>query len=110
GKNGNFDLGGGDSFESGDPNDQYQNYSRLDVVSIDDTTSVATIRLRHRARVPFPIFELVGRLVGGVAVDGGGGIIIGGQFHPIPPRGPEVVILQSLVDYLSVGELADVAL
>ncbi|MBV8728121.1 MAG: exo-alpha-sialidase, partial [Candidatus Eremiobacteraeota bacterium] len=45
-----------------------------------------------------PNFEpgLLGQLVGGVAVDGGGWVIVGGYPHPIPPSGPATEILQLL--------------
>ena len=40
--------------------------------------------------------ETVGQLIGGVAVDGGGWVIVGGYRHRIPPRGPITEILQLL--------------
>jgi hypothetical protein len=45
-----------------------------------------------------PVFEpgLVAQLIGGVAVDGGGWVIVGGYPHPIPPYGPVTEILQLL--------------
>ena len=39
---------------------------------------------------------IVGQLIGGVAVDGGGWVIVGGYPHPIPPLGPVTEILQLL--------------
>jgi hypothetical protein len=107
---GSFDLVAGSVFEDGIAADPFSPFSRAEVVSIDDRRSTATIKLTHRPRLPFPIEGLIGRLVGGVAVDGGGGIIIGGQFHPIPPRGPETVILQELVSYIEAQNITDVAL
>ena len=38
----------------------------------------------------------MGQLIGGVAVDGGGWVIVGGYPHPIPPLGPVTEILQLL--------------
>jgi hypothetical protein len=94
---GNYDLQAGDSFKSGSLA-AYSPGSRVDVISIDDNTLSAVLRLSHRpaavaSRLPSALSSLLGQLVGGVAVDGGGGVIIGGVYHPIPPRGPESEIL-----------------
>lgn len=110
GTGGNYALVAGDVFEVGNLSDPYSNYSRAEVLSISDADRKARIRLKHKARIPYPIYELIGSLLGGVAVDGGGGIIIGGQYHPVPPRGPESVILQQLVNYLAVQNIADVTI
>jgi NHL repeat-containing protein len=37
--------------------------------------------------------DLVGQLFGGVAVDGGGWLVVGGHFIPIPPRSPIMPML-----------------
>lgn len=39
---------------------------------------------------------LIAQLIGGVAVDGGGWVIVGGYPHPIPPSGPATAILRLL--------------
>jgi hypothetical protein len=50
----------------------------------------------HRWTVP----ALIGKLFGSAAVDGGGWIVIGDHFIPIPPRSPELAILvQSAMRY-----------
>jgi hypothetical protein len=106
----NYDLAAGDVFEVGSQDFIYGAWDRVEVVSIDDNELVATLGLTHRSRSPLPFWELVALIVGGVAVDGGGGAIYGGKFHPIPPRGPEIEILQQLVAYLGAAEIGDVAL
>ena len=40
--------------------------------------------------------EIVGQIIGGVDSGGGGGIIVNGVFHPIPPREPEYEMLKNL--------------
>lgn len=110
GTSGNYDLVAGDAFQMGILADQYHPYLRADVVSIDDTSLTATLRLEFRPAVPPPFNEVVGRIIGGVASDGGGAIIIGGQVHPIPPWGPELQIVQQLINYGSVRNLGDVGL
>jgi hypothetical protein len=109
GTGGNYDLAAGDVFEIGNAASPFSTYSRVEVLSIDDSSQTATIRLHQKARVPFPFEELVARIIGGVASDGPGGAFIGGQFHPIPPRGPESVILQQLVNYMAVRGIQDVS-
>ncbi|MBV9403857.1 MAG: exo-alpha-sialidase, partial [Acidobacteriaceae bacterium] len=56
---------------------------------------VATSRVAPR-RPPRLQPGLVGQLIGGVAVDGGGWVILDGYPHPIPPSGPVTEILQLL--------------
>jgi hypothetical protein len=110
GTQGNYDLAAGDVFEQGAKNSYSTDWNMVEVISIDDPSLTATLRLHHQDRVPFPLIELVGRLVGGVAVDGGGGIIIDGRYHPVPPRGPEHDILVQLVNYLGVQGIGDAGL
>jgi hypothetical protein len=108
GTQGNADLVAGDVFEHGTQNSYFTDWNKVEVISIDDSTLTATIRVHHQDRVPFPLIELIGRLVGGVAVDGGGGIIIGGKYHPVPPRGPEIEILTQLASYISAQDITDI--
>jgi hypothetical protein len=110
GTNGNYDLVAADSFQFGTPTDQYSPYFKADVINIDDDCFSATLRLESRPAVPLPYFAIVGRLLGGVAVDAGGGIIVGGQFHPIPPYGPEIGIIQELVNYMALSNLSKAGL
>jgi hypothetical protein len=111
---GNYDLQAGDSFRSGYLS-AFSPESRVDVLAIDDNALTATLRLSHRpaatvSRLPFAISALLGQLVGGVAVDGSGGVIIGGVYHPVPPRGPETEILAQLGAYLAAADITDVSL
>lgn len=110
GVGGNYDLVAGDAFEVGIVTDPYEDYLRAEVTSIDDANLTATIGLFHRTRIPFPKYEVGGILVGGVAVDGPGGIIINGVYHPIPPRGPDTLLLARLAEYLAVRDITDVNL
>ena len=55
---------------------------------------VATWRSERRPPALQP--GLIGQLIGGVAVDGGGWVIVGGHPHPIPPSGPATAILRLL--------------
>ena len=104
---GRFDLVAESFFERGNAIDPFNNYIRVEVLAIDDCNLTATLSLRHRkAYVPPPV---IGQIFGGVAVDGGGWIFIGGHFHPVPPRGPEVVILQQLLYYMAVKNVSDIS-
>ncbi len=65
-------------------------------------TISAILHLRNRI-----LDGLVGQIIGGVAVDGDGGIIINGVYHPIPPRGPEYEILKNLSE-LTTSHVQDI--
>lgn len=55
-----------------------------------DPNSIAVRPVRaHRFTVP----ELIGKLFGAAAADGGGWLLIGDHFVPIPPRSPELAAL-----------------
>jgi hypothetical protein len=109
GTNGNYDLVAGDVFQNGVPNLPFSSYSKVEVVTIDDARRTATLRLTYRPKQPIPNIVQVGTIFGGVAVDGGGWIFIDGQFHPVPPRGPENEILQQLANYLGLANIGEVS-
>src|SRR5262249_46492356 len=92
-------FGAGDFFERGIPG---LDYLRVEVLSIDDSTEIATVRLRYD--VPRDIDQakrgiFSGQLLGGVAVDGGGAIIVNGRIIPIPPWDPFFRIVEQIVLY-----------
>jgi hypothetical protein len=61
-----------------------------------------TARIRVGVTAAHPPFEdetLAGQLFGGIKVDGGGFIIIGGRIIPVPPRGPAIAFLETLADF-----------
>jgi hypothetical protein len=105
GESGSYDLVAGDSFGVGLRG--VTPHSALEVLEIDEGNRVAKIRLRHQpgARTP----SIVGEIVGGVAVDGGGGIIVGGKFHPVPPREPILAMLRQMAAYLASEEIDDIS-
>jgi hypothetical protein len=61
---------------------------------------------RSESRPPKLQPDLVGQLIGGVAVDGGGWVITGGYPHPIPPSGPVTQILQLLAANALISEVS----
>lgn len=63
-------------------------------VSIAELPSVWGIAVKPTRRERFAPPDLIGRLFGGAASDGGGWLVIGGRFIPIPPRSP---VLEALV-------------
>lgn len=91
----------GSKFQIGDPNYQYQNYMLAEVTSIDMDNLSATLNLVVRPRAPFPNIGLVGNILGGVEVDGGGWIFVGGHFTPVPPLGPVTELVQQVGRYLN---------
>jgi len=110
GTNGNFDLVAGDKLESGDPSslDLFgSSYSKIEVISIDDKTSTATLQLVYRPAREVP--SIYGTVIGGGTGDGGGWIIVNGHLHRIPPWDPGVDILRGLVTYRNAADIRDAA-
>lgn len=106
GSGGNYDLVTGDSFRVGIPG--ATEVSEVEVAAIDESQRVATLKLVHHAAPPPPTAG-PGQVIGGVPVDGPGGIVIGGKFHPIPPKGPMVEILKQLASFSASEQIDDVA-
>ena len=102
GTSGNADLTVGDRFEVGVPGGAFAQYVNLHVDSIDETNQSTTVSVHYdpfwKPRIP----ELGGTVFGGVAVDGGGFIVLNGKVIKIPPRGP----VRELIE--SVGRLAEI--
>ena len=111
GTKGNYDLVGGDKFQIGDTNalNPFGNgYLRVEVLSIDDASGVATLGVaRHSARL---VPQIVGTLIGGVANDGGGWVIVNGILHRVPPYDPGIALLGEIGGYFSAAGIRDVAL
>ncbi len=68
-------------YPSGDWATIYKSYS----------PSAVAVQLAHIPHWRPP--EQIGKLLGEIAADGGGWIVIGNQFVPIPPRSPSVLLL-----------------
>ena len=98
---GSQDLGEGEQFESGSADHIYRPHILVKVLDIDEGNHTARVRIGWRPQQFPPNYEIVGHLFGAVAVDGGGGIIVNGKFHPVPPRGPEYQLLSALGSALS---------
>jgi hypothetical protein len=99
---GSQDIVAGDRFVSGRPDFFYGAYYSADVTAIDAANHTATLHLQQRPATPLPrhFMELSGQVFGGVPVDGGGFIVIGGRVVPIPPRGPEMELAEQVAAYL----------
>ena len=80
----------------------------LQVPAEDDGIAIATYRIPPSSspRKPGAEGSIYGTIVGGPAVDGGGGIIINGVFHRIEPWGP---FLAGIAVYEAAGGLQEKA-
>ena len=96
----------GDKFAFGDPNYLVFGYYAAEVVHIDAANQIATVSLHQRPAHPVPIPEVAGQLLGGVAVDGGGGILVGGRIIKVPPWGPALDLVEQIARYLEVSTFA----
>jgi hypothetical protein len=104
---GNQDLVEGDRFVVGS-DFPYAPHYELEVQDIDEAHSRATVRLQYRP-ASRPPRGPAGRVLGGVDVDGGGVLIIGGRIIKVPPRGPAKEMVEQVARYLGTDLSSDVA-
>jgi hypothetical protein len=91
----NQGLLAGDEFEVGDPNDTLGPLIRVKVRSIDADARTATLKVfRRQDRRPV---AGPAQILGGVASDGGGWVIVGPTIRKIPPRSPLLRMLEHMV-------------
>jgi hypothetical protein len=95
-------IGEGDKFVFGDPNYPIFGYYAAEVAKIDEANLTATVKLYQRPARPVRVPELVGEVLGGVQVDGGGILIIGGKVIKVPPYGPVRILTEELARYLQI--------
>ena len=89
------DLGPGEHFVVGDPRGLFGAFFAVTVDAIDDTSLTATVSIQARHERTFAAGPA--EIFGGVAIDGGGFIVIGGKIVRIPPRSPMLRVLEQLV-------------
>lgn len=69
------------------------------VISFDLNAKKARISVRIAARRPLVVGP--GQLLGGVASDGGGWLILNGRIIPIPPRSPVMTLAEAMAEYVT---------
>ncbi|WP_344779064.1 hypothetical protein [Nocardioides panacisoli] len=94
------DLTEGDEFTVGIEGGLFGRFVKVQVEAIDEAGQTAQVRVTYAPAYHPHVPDLVGQVLGGISYDGGGIVIIGGKPHPVPPRGPETVLVESLGDYL----------
>jgi hypothetical protein len=105
GQSGNADLVAGDRFEVGLANLPFGEHVLVEVQSIDEAGKAATVHVVYRPNVKPDVPRLDGgQLFGGITVDGGGFIVIGGKVIPVPPRGPVYDLVVSVGRLLEATE------
>jgi hypothetical protein len=102
GTGGNADLVAGDTFEIGRPGGLFAQHVRVHVESIDEANERAVVRVTYAPlHIPHVPQEEIGQIFGGVKVDGPGFVVINGRVHPVPPRGPERLLVEAVAGYLA---------
>jgi hypothetical protein len=96
GTHGGFELLAGDRFEVGAPG--VGTMTLVEVDEIDVPGATASIVIRDCPPRDLEVHEDV-RILGGVARDGRGAMIIGGRVVPIPPWDPSVRLIEHLAAY-----------
>ena len=101
---GSQDIIAGDKFLEGNSDFPMFGFKEVEVIQIDVQSKTATIRLRQHPNTIKDIErEKYAEVFGGVAVDGGGFILINGKVIHVPPRGPETEILKQLAGYIEMN-------
>lgn len=72
---------------------------QIRIISFDLNAKKARINVRISARVPIVIGP--GQIIGGVAADGGGWLILNGRVIPIPPRSPVMSLAEAMANYIT---------
>lgn len=94
---GRQDLVRGSVFQVGDPGVPFLPWTRVEVLGLDPGGYTATLKIAERPAIRIPVPRVgIGTILGGVAEDGGGLIIVGEKVVPIPPRSPALEILTQL--------------
>ncbi len=108
GVDGNSDLIQGQRFSSGNPLALFSSFTSIDVDEINEQRHFAKITIKHKPKLHIPVPSVgPGQIFGGVDVDGGGVIIIGGVPHPIDPWGPLKDLLLHMVSHSTADRIAD---
>ena len=106
-ESGSEDIVEGDKFVFGNPDYPIYGYYAAEVVKIDEPNLIATVKMLNLPRHHLPLHpvripEAVGQVLGGVQVDGGGIIIIGGKIIKVPPYGPARNLVEEVARYLQI--------
>jgi hypothetical protein len=106
---GTLDLAAGDAFEAGHPDITWSPYTRVEVLNIDTDNRTASLQITRRVARP-PQHLIPGASpFGGIEVDGGGLIVVGGKVVPVPPWDPTLHILELLAAQRAVDGIRDTA-
>ena len=106
--NGTPDMRPGDVF---DPygNSPFLSRPRVEVLGIDDENHTAKVRISFvpARQLPPDLHGLVARILGQVAAGGGGAVLTGGHFVPMPPNNPMTRLVDSIGEWVSAEEITD---
>lgn len=105
GSGGSSDLVAGDKFTWGYA--AVSSFTSVHVDEINEKEHFAKVTLSYRPREIIRIPSIVGEIFGGVAVDGGGIILVNGVPHPVDPWGPLVGVLGQVIAHASADQIAD---
>jgi hypothetical protein len=100
----------GETFQVGDESNLFSTVYRCEVISINDATQTATVRLTYRAAAEIPPPHQRPFQVGPIGSDAGGIYIEGGKVHHLPPYGPVMQIMEQVVAYTDAVSINDTGL
>ena len=99
GTSGQQDLRAGDRFAVGVASTPFLPFMEVQVEAIHPNDRRARIRLNYRPASRLPEERPWADVFGGVTVDGGGFVVIGGRVVPVPPWDPMFTVLEQIALY-----------
>lgn len=107
GSSGSSDLVVGDKFTSGSESFRFSSFTSVHVDEINENEHFAKLTLSYRPAEILISPSVVGEIFGGVAVGGGGVIVVNGRPHPIEPSGPLNEVLAQVAAHGAAEQISD---
>ena len=104
-KSGHQDFRKGDVLEVGDARNIFEEHVRIEVTDLDVKGESATLNVVLRPAFSPPVVG-PGTVFGGVSVDGGGWVFLNGHIRRIPPRSPELVLVEQALALRAAAEFS----
>ena len=99
------ELGNGSDFSWGNPLWPFESHGSIKVDAIDDGAETATITTSYSPARRIPLDGPAWSVFGGEFADAGGLVILGGRIIRIPPRSPELRLVEAAAALASISDV-----
>jgi hypothetical protein len=99
------ELRAGSEFKWGDPLIIFEEHGSIRVDDIDDKSETATITTAYSPAPRIPVDGPAWSIFGGELVDAGGLVVVGGRIVKVPPRSPELKLLEAVAALVNTNDL-----